>query len=579
MYRYLPATLLILLSPSWTALLGAQEPTAWVVREVWPPFLEEGGAFHFAPPTPSGDLNRDGYPDFLTGGTFFFPFPRKDRYRTELVFGGPLIRQGTWKPKILTWTPLALLNFQGRLMEGSLNKLSLSLEILDLEKGSLDTRIPLPPSSDPTIPDPTFWDSPFFPAGDVNGDGFDDLLGFAVALDSSTDPSTHWVFTILIDGATGRVAWVGPHQQMHSGYSIYPRNGEFFDDLNGDGFRDPIVAMDFLKNGKVASPIFAISGRDGSVIWKRTPPPGERGFRNREFQTIRDVNGDAINDLITNISGAPPDSHGELRVLDGRNGKPFWTVPWAKVLPWAKNPSPNRWFVDETFGEMGDWDRDAVPDIGIMGDVLDRSGEITGHPPFHLLVFSGHDGHFLAHEPFPQNLDPFYPAISISQALDLQKSMLGDIDGDGWVEFGFRIGGYPDFGFTDTVFAIIGRPTLFAPEKVRTGEVFPLRIDVPKGANLAFQVLLSTGFDREGGFLAGGRWKTHLVKDALFEAAFGRGGFQGVLDARGQAEIPIRIPPGLHLSGKTIHAVAVVRNPAHPDGIQTVSSLARFRVR
>ncbi|MFQ5750242.1 MAG: hypothetical protein ACE5H3_12440, partial [Planctomycetota bacterium] len=402
---------------------------------------------------------------------------------------------------------------------------------------------------------------------------------FAGSVDLSTDPITRWIFTILVDGATETAVWVDPNIQINGFRSIYPRNGEFFDDLDGDGFRDPIVAIDAIENGNFATPIFALSGRDGSVIWKRTPPPGERGIRFRYFQPIRDVNGDGTSDLITNISGGPPDSHGELRVLDGRNGKPLWTVPWAKVLPWAKDPSPNRWFVDQTFGEMGDWDRDMVPDIGIMGVILDRSGVITGHPPFHLLIFSGSNGHFLAHEPFPENLGPFYPRIPISQFLDPQMSMLGDIDGDGWVEFGFRIGGDPDFPFTSTVFAIFGRPTLFTPEKVRPGEVFPLRIDVPKGANLPFQVLLSTGFDREGGFLAGGRWKTHLVKDALFEAAFGRSGFQGVLDAGGQAEIPIQIPPGLHLSGKTIHAVAVVRNPAHPDGIQTLSSLARFRVR
>ncbi|MFQ5749839.1 MAG: hypothetical protein ACE5H3_10345 [Planctomycetota bacterium] len=216
-----------------------------------------------------------------------------------------------------------------------------------------------------------------------------------------------------------------------------------------------------------------------------------------------------------------------------------------------------------------------------MGEVLENSRLITDHPPFRILIFSGQDGHFLAEEPLPQDLSPFYPTIPISQALDTggrAGSMLGDLDGDGWVEFGFRIGGGPDFPETSTVFAILGRPALFAPEKVRPGEVFSLRIDVPKGANLPFKLLLSTGFDREGGFLAG-RWKTHLLKDALFEASFGRAGFQGVLDARGQADVPIQIPLGLHLSGKTLHAVAVVQNPAHPDGIQTLSSLARFRVR
>jgi len=464
-------------------------------------------------------------------------------------------------------------------MGADLNGYSSSLEILDIKTRSLEARIPLPPSSHSSIPDPTAWGTPFFPTGDVNRDGFDEFLCFAGSTDFSTDPVTHWIFAILVDGATESVAWVWPQIQINGFGSIYPRNGEFFDDLDGDGFGDPIVAIDAIENGNFATPIFALSGRDGSVIWKRTPPPGERGFRNREFQTIRDVNGDGVNDLITNISGAPPDSHGELRVLDGRNGKPIWTVPWAKVLPWAKNPASKRVFGDKTFGEMGDWDRDRIPDIGIMGVVMENSHLILGHPPFNLLIFSGLDGHFLTHEPLPEDLSPFYPSIPIYQALSVLYSMLGDIDGDGWVEFGFPVVGVPDFPNGGTVLAIFGRPTLFAPEKVRPGEVFPLRVDVPKGANLPFQVLLSTGFDREGGFLAGGRWKTHLVRDALFQAAFGRSGFRGVLDAGGQAEIPIRIPPGLHLSGKTIHAVAVVRNPAHPDGIQTLSSLARFRVR
>jgi predicted lipoprotein with Yx(FWY)xxD motif len=159
-------------------------------------------------------------------------------------------------------------------------------------------------------------------AGDVNNDGFDDLIvGASLDDNSGTNSGSARVFS----GATGAI--------------LYTRNGATFSDLfgssvsgagdvNGDGFDDLIVGApaDDNANGTNAGSARVISGATGATLFTFD---GDSAFD--EFGTsvsgAGDVNNDGFDDMIV---GAPRDSNngnrsGSARVFSGATGAILYT--------------------------------------------------------------------------------------------------------------------------------------------------------------------------------------------------------------------------------------------------------------
>jgi hypothetical protein len=115
-----------------------------------------------------------------------------------------------------------------------------------------------------------------------------------------------------------------------------------------------------------------------------------------------------------------------------------------------------------------------------------------------------------------------------------------------------------------TAVAIAGSRHLCGLNDARPGGLYSMLVSSPNEAGAPYTVALSFGF-RPGIPVGGGR-KIYLSPDPLFLAsATGRGpfyGFQGTLDARGEAVAAVAIPNLAGLSGRRFFAsaVTVVKN-------------------
>jgi hypothetical protein len=140
-------------------------------------------------------------------------------------------------------------------------------------------------------------------AGDVNGDGFGDLIVGAPAADpgGSANAGSAFVFS----GANGSLLyrWNGDADHFHFGNSVSDAG-----DVNGDGFADLVVGAPWANNGGLnsAGSAYVFSGADGSLLHQWDSDSAETWFGD-SVSSAGDVNGDGFDDLIV---GAPWADHG-----------------------------------------------------------------------------------------------------------------------------------------------------------------------------------------------------------------------------------------------------------------------------
>ncbi len=395
-------------------------------------------------------------------------------------------------------------------------------------------------------------------AGDLDGDGWEDLFFLETDYNYSA-----WAGAL--DGGDLSVLWLRSIQGEFFPRPLYPILTGEHPDIDGDGVPDLIAVWDEAHpvpgvGGGHRVDIF--SGANGGSIWSISELVGETVSSG--VAEVPDVNGDSLCEVLF--------SDREAVVLhSGADGASIWAfdplVAFGQAPPLGyafAEPLPDPLFTSTPEGRQ---------DIVIPG----KDVTITGppHAKYALGHFDPETGAFLGRAALPEDLAPWFP--DTLQVVNRNMVFaLGDEDRDGLAEYCFEtpapsIAG--DMG--DYHFVTLSMKTLTVPDQVSVGlgNGFDAEVRIPSGANRPCYLVMSRGFDRDGGLRLEG-WKTHLAPDAWLDRSVATRSLQVTLDAQGHGTIHVPIPPDPNLVGATVYTKAVVLESAAPDAeVWTLSTL------
>ena len=235
--------------------------------------------------------------------------------------------------------------------------------------------------------------------GDIDGDGFDDIIMSAPWVYSDTQPYAGATYTC--SGATGRLLYrtVGQSETELHGEGIAVTS-----DMSGDGVADFIVTASF-------GPARLYSGTNGYCL--------EELIRSTSASGIGDLNGDGLPEIILGDEYADTGSYftsGFARIYSFTapalaNGGLLYQYFGSTGLTW----------LGQTLASAGDVDGDGVGDLLIGAEQADPGGLSAAGSVF---VYSGATG----------NLIRQFDGSVASERFGSSIDSAGDIDGDGFAD-------------------------------------------------------------------------------------------------------------------------------------------------
>jgi len=259
-------------------------------------------------------------------------------------------------------------------------------------------------------------------AGDVNGDGYSDVIVGASTYDNGqTDEGRVFIYNGGPDGLSAASAWSAESNQAdaHFGYAVGTAG-----DVNGDGYSDVIVGAPDYTNGQGhEGRAFVYHGGPSSLstapVWNAESDQAEAGF-GYAVGAAGDVNGDGYADVIV---GAPDYDHGQANeggafvyhgAAAGLSAAPVWS---------AESDQADAHF-GYAVGAAGDVDGDGYSDV-IVGAPDFDNGEANAGAAF---VYRGGASGL--------NAAPLWSAESdqANARFGCAAATAGDVNGDGFAD-------------------------------------------------------------------------------------------------------------------------------------------------
>jgi len=247
-------------------------------------------------------------------------------------------------------------------------------------------------------------------AGDVDGDGFADLIVGALLADPSglNNAGSAFVFS----GADGSqlFRFDGAAADDRLGFSVSGAG-----DVDGDGFADLIIGAYFADPNGIsqAGSAFVFSGADGSQLF-RFDGSAASDLLGNSVSGAGDVDGDGFADLIVGAFAADPGGladAGSAFVFSGADGSQLFRFDGSAASDLLGN----------SVSGAGDVDGDGFADLIVGARQADPNGLGNAGSAF---VFSGADGSQLFR----------FDGAAADDLLGWSVSGAGDVDGDGFAD-------------------------------------------------------------------------------------------------------------------------------------------------